>query len=68
MGWTEAADNVLSAMSNVIQNKTVTYDLERLMDGATTSLTVIVEPVFGLLNSHQGPLPITLAPNSSCAS
>jgi isocitrate dehydrogenase len=22
-------------MSNVIQNKTVTYDLERLMDGAT---------------------------------
>ena len=35
MGWTEAADNVLSAMSNVIQNKTVTYDLERLMDGAT---------------------------------
>jgi isocitrate dehydrogenase len=31
----EAADNVLSAMSNVIQNKTVTYDLERLMDGAT---------------------------------
>ena len=35
MGWTEAADMVLSAMSNVIQNKTVTYDLERLMDGAT---------------------------------
>jgi isocitrate dehydrogenase len=31
MGWTEAADNVLSAMSNVIQNKTVIYDLERLM-------------------------------------
>lgn len=35
MGWVEAADNVLSAMSNVIQNKTVTYDLERLMEGAT---------------------------------
>lgn len=35
MGWIEAANNVLSAMSNVIQNKTVTYDLERLMKGAT---------------------------------
>lgn len=35
MGWTEAADRVLTAMSKVIQNKTVTYDLERLMDGAT---------------------------------
>jgi len=35
MGWTEAADMVLKAMSNVIQNKTVTYDLERLMNGAT---------------------------------
>jgi isocitrate dehydrogenase len=35
MGWTQAADMVLEAMSNVIQNKTVTYDLERLMSGAT---------------------------------
>jgi isocitrate dehydrogenase (NADP) (EC 1.1.1.42) len=35
MGWVEAADMVLKAMSNVIQNKTVTYDLERLMEGAT---------------------------------
>lgn len=35
IGWTEAADRVLTAMSTVIQNKTVTYDLERLMDGAT---------------------------------
>jgi isocitrate dehydrogenase len=35
MGWTEAANMVLIAMSNVIQNKTVTYDLERLMDDAT---------------------------------
>ncbi|RUA06388.1 MAG: NADP-dependent isocitrate dehydrogenase [Gammaproteobacteria bacterium] len=35
IGWNKAADMVLSAMSNVIQNKTVTYDLERLMDGAT---------------------------------
>ncbi|WXU00811.1 MAG: Isocitrate dehydrogenase [NADP] [Catillopecten margaritatus gill symbiont] len=35
IGWTEAADMVLTAMSTVIQNKTVTYDLERLMDNAT---------------------------------
>ncbi len=35
MGWMQAADMVLEAMSNVIQNKTVTYDLERLMDDAT---------------------------------
>ncbi|QKQ23905.1 NADP-dependent isocitrate dehydrogenase [Candidatus Ruthia endofausta] len=35
MGWLEAADMILEAMSNVIQNKTVTYDLERLMDNAT---------------------------------
>ncbi|SMN01856.1 Isocitrate dehydrogenase [NADP] [uncultured Candidatus Thioglobus sp.] len=35
LGWNEAADMVLSAMSSVIQNKTVTYDLERLMQGAT---------------------------------
>ncbi len=35
MGWLEAADMILEAMSNVIQNKTVTYDLERLMNNAT---------------------------------
>ena len=35
MGWTEAADLILEAMSKTIQNKTVTFDLERLVDGAT---------------------------------
>ena len=35
MGWTEAADLILNAMSKTIQNKTVTYDLERLIDDAT---------------------------------
>jgi isocitrate dehydrogenase len=35
MGWTQAADQVLAAMSAVIQHKTVTYDLERLMPDAT---------------------------------
>ncbi len=34
IGWIEAADRVLEAMSAVIQNKTVTYDFERLMTGA----------------------------------
>jgi len=35
MGWTEAADLILEAMSKTIQKKTVTYDLERLIEGAT---------------------------------
>ena len=34
LGWTKAADLVIEAMSTAIQNKTVTYDLERLMEGA----------------------------------
>ena len=35
MGWTEAADRIVSAMETTISQKTVTYDFERLMDGAT---------------------------------
>lgn len=35
MEWTDAADLILSAMEKAISNKTVTYDFERLMDGAT---------------------------------
>jgi isocitrate dehydrogenase len=35
MGWTEAADLLLKGMSGAIAAKTVTYDFERLMDGAT---------------------------------
>ena len=34
MGWTEAADLVVKGMSGAIEAKTVTYDLERLMNGA----------------------------------
>jgi len=33
--WNEAADMIENAISATIQNKTVTYDLERQMDGAT---------------------------------
>lgn len=35
MGWREAADLVVAAMTQTIQNKTVTYDLHRQMEGAT---------------------------------
>ncbi|VAX14490.1 Isocitrate dehydrogenase [NADP] [hydrothermal vent metagenome] len=35
LGWTQAADLVVKGMSAAISAKTVTYDLERLMDGAT---------------------------------
>ncbi len=35
MGWTEAADLLLTGMSGAINAKTVTYDFERLMDDAT---------------------------------
>jgi isocitrate dehydrogenase len=35
MGWVEAADLMLKGMSGAINAKTVTYDFERLMDGAT---------------------------------
>lgn len=35
MGWVEAADLMLKGMSGAIEAKTVTYDFERLMDGAT---------------------------------
>jgi len=35
MGWTEAADLIISSMDKAIQSKKVTYDFARLMDGAT---------------------------------
>jgi isocitrate dehydrogenase len=35
LGWTEAADLIIDGMKAPSQAKTVTYDLERLMDGAT---------------------------------
>ena len=34
MGWTEAADAIISALDKTIGQKTVTYDFARLMDGA----------------------------------
>jgi len=35
LGWNEAADLIIKGMNGAIQNKTVTYDFERLMEGAT---------------------------------
>jgi|TARA_R110000822_G_scaffold127396_4_gene262850 isocitrate dehydrogenase len=35
MGWNEAADLIIDGMNGAIQAKTVTYDFERLMEGAT---------------------------------
>ena len=35
MGWTEAADLIIKGTNGAISAKTVTYDFERLMDGAT---------------------------------
>ncbi|SDU91248.1 NADP-dependent isocitrate dehydrogenase [Pseudomonas mucidolens] len=34
MGWTEAADLIIKGTNGAISAKTVTYDFERLMDGA----------------------------------
>jgi len=34
MGWTEAADLIITAMEKAIQSKRVTYDFARLMEGA----------------------------------
>jgi isocitrate dehydrogenase len=35
LGWIEAADRVVAGMEGAIAARTVTYDFERLMDGAT---------------------------------
>lgn len=35
MGWTEVADLIIKGTNGAIAAKTVTYDFERLMDGAT---------------------------------
>ncbi|MFQ5679147.1 MAG: NADP-dependent isocitrate dehydrogenase [Gemmatimonadota bacterium] len=35
LGWTEAAELIVQGLERTIRQKRVTYDLERLMDGAT---------------------------------
>jgi len=39
MGWDEVADLIVKGLEGAIAAKTVTYDFERLMDGATTVKT-----------------------------
>jgi isocitrate dehydrogenase len=34
LGWTEAADLIITSMDKTIANKVVTYDFARLMEGA----------------------------------
>jgi len=34
LGWQEAADKIVNGLQKTISKKTVTYDLERLMEGA----------------------------------
>ncbi len=35
LGWIEAAELIIKGMEKAIEQKTVTYDFERLMEGAT---------------------------------
>ncbi len=35
LGWVEAADSIIKAIEKTVQEKTVTYDLHRAMEGAT---------------------------------
>ena len=35
IGWGEAADLIIKGLTGAIKDKTVTYDFERLMTGAT---------------------------------
>ncbi|HJQ76879.1 MAG TPA: NADP-dependent isocitrate dehydrogenase [Acidimicrobiia bacterium] len=39
MGWDEAADLIIAGLEGAIAARTVTYDFERLMEGATTVTT-----------------------------
>ena len=39
MGWDEAADLIISALEKTIADKRVTYDFERMMEGATLTTT-----------------------------
>ncbi len=41
LGWTEAADLVIQGVSQAIQDKVVTYDFARLMEGATEVKTSV---------------------------
>ncbi len=53
MGWTEAADRIVQAMEATIKARTVTYDFERLMDGATLlSCSQFGDAMIGHMREH----------------
>jgi isocitrate dehydrogenase len=39
LGWSEAANHIYTALEHAIESRHVTYDLERLMDGAVKCST-----------------------------
>ncbi len=50
LGWQEAADGIVEAIRATIEQKTVTYDLERQMEGATkVSTSGFAEAIVGNL-------------------
>jgi len=55
MGWTEAAQLVENGIAGAIANKTVTYDFERLMEGATIRKTS--EFADDIIANMQAPVP-----------
>ncbi|HOW62902.1 MAG TPA: isocitrate dehydrogenase (NADP(+)) [Candidatus Contendobacter sp.] len=55
MGWTEAAELIESALTQVIADKTVTYDFARQMDGATEVPTSKFADLMIVKMREQGP-------------
>ena len=62
MGWVEAADLIVKGMEGAINAKTVTYDFERLMDGA--KLLKTCNPDSGLCENGSREVPVFLCLNS----
>ncbi len=56
MGWTEAAELIESALTQVIADKTVTYDFARQMDGATEVPTSKFADLIIVKMREQGPV------------
>jgi isocitrate dehydrogenase len=62
LGWLEAADLILGAMERTIQAKTVTYDLERLMEGAALlSCSGFGDAMIGNMQRSRTPSPAAAA-------
>ncbi len=55
MGWPEAADLIEKGITGAIGARTVTYDFERLMEGATRlSTSEFADAVITYMNNHEG--------------